>query len=85
MGCGRKDADLANYWPRSEVPYGFMTHLNNGGIPNHGFTHWWTMFNPRQLLVNSLLLKAIDEVGGDKHRWELLRKFGARGLPAVPP
>jgi len=66
----RKDTDLANYWPRSEVPYGFMTHHNNGGIPNHGFTHWWTMFNPRQLLVNALLLKAINEVGGDKHRWE---------------
>lgn len=66
----RKDTDLADYWPRSEVPYGFMTHLNNGGIPNHGFTHWWTMFNPRQLLVNALLLKAINEVGGDKYGWE---------------
>jgi putative DNA methylase len=66
----RKDTDLAAYWPRSEAPYGFMTHHNNGGIPNHGFTHWWTMFNPRQLLVNALLLKAINEVGGDKHRWE---------------
>jgi adenine-specific DNA methylase len=48
-----------------------MTHLLNGGIPNHGFTHWWTMFNPRQLLVNALLLKAINEVGGKKHRWEV--------------
>ncbi len=67
----RKDADLAAYWPRSELPYGFMTHLLNGGIPNHGFTHWWTMFNPRQLLVNALLLKAINEVGGDKYRWEV--------------
>lgn len=67
----RKDADLAAYWPRSELPYGFMTHLLNGGIPNHGFTHWCTMFNPRQLLVNALLLKAINEVGGDKHRWEV--------------
>jgi hypothetical protein len=65
----RKEADLAAYWPRSELPYGFMTHLLNGGIPNHGFTHWWTMFNPRQLLVNALLLKAINEAGGDKHRW----------------
>ena len=67
----RKDADLASYWPRSELPYGFMTHMLNGGIPNHGFTHWWTMFNPRQLLVNALLLKAINEVGGSKHRWEV--------------
>jgi putative DNA methylase len=59
----RKNTDLAGYWPTSEVPYGFMTHMNNGGIPNHGFTHWWTMFNPRQLLVLSQLLKAILEVG----------------------
>lgn len=67
----RKETDLGAYWPRSELPYGFMTHLLNGGIPNHGFTHWWTMFNPRQLLVNALLLKAINEVGGNKHRWEV--------------
>lgn len=59
----RKDADLKDYWPRSEVPYGFMTHLNNGGIPNHGYTHWWTMFNPRQLLIHAQLLKAIVNVG----------------------
>lgn len=55
----RRDKDLSAYWPRSEVPYGFMTHHNNGGIPNHGFTHWWTMFHPRQLLVLTQLLKAI--------------------------
>lgn len=59
----RKDADLKNYWPRSELPYGFMTHMNNGGIPNHGFTHWWTMFNPRQLLVHAQILKAIESIG----------------------
>src|SRR3546814_703835 len=59
----RKDDDLKDYWPRSELPYGFMTHMNNGGLPNHGFTHWWTMFNPRQLLVHAQLLKATIEVG----------------------
>lgn len=59
----RKDADLREFWPRSELPYGFMTHHLQGGVPNHGFTHWWTMFNPRQLLVHAQLLKAIAEVG----------------------
>jgi adenine-specific DNA methylase len=59
----RRDGDLKDYWPRSELPYGFMTHMNNGGVPNHGFTHWWTMFNPRQLLVHSLLLRAIIQTG----------------------
>lgn len=66
----RKEADLASYWPRSEVPFGFMTSMNNGGIPNHGYTHWWTMFNPRQLLVHAQLLRAITTVNKDKHRWE---------------
>lgn len=59
----RKDSDLADYWPRSELPFGFMTHKLNGGIPNHGFTHWWKMFNPRQLLVLCQLLKAINTDG----------------------
>ncbi|MFU3228979.1 DUF1156 domain-containing protein [Pseudomonas aeruginosa] len=68
----RKDADLKDYWPRSEVPYGFMTHLNNGGIPNHGYTHWWTMFNPRQLLIHAQLLKAIVNVGS--YDWQV-REF----------
>jgi putative DNA methylase len=60
----RKDADLANYWPRSEIPFGFMTGVANGDIRlGHGYTHWWTLFNPRQLLVLSQILKAICEVG----------------------
>ena len=63
----RKDGDLSAYWPRSELPYGFMTHMLNGGIPHHGFTHWWTMFNPRQLLVHTQLLRAIASVG--EHSW----------------
>ena len=60
----RKDDDLASYWPRSEVPYGFMTAIANSDIrKNYGFTHWHTMFNPRQLLVQTQLLKAITELG----------------------
>lgn len=68
----RKDDDLKDYWPRSELPYGFMTHHLQGGVPNHGFTHWWTMFNPRQLLVHAQLLKAIVEVG--TYEWSV-REF----------
>ena len=65
----RRNGDLADFWPKSELPYGFMTHKNNGGIPNHGYTHWWTMFNPRQLLVHSQLLNSICSAG-EGHRWE---------------
>lgn len=60
----RREADLADYWPREELFTSYMTHRLNGGIPNWGFTHWWKMFNPRQLLVHSNLLKAIS-VNGD--------------------
>jgi hypothetical protein len=55
----RNTSDLKGFWPISELPYGFMTHMNNGGIPNHGYTHWWKMFNPLQLLIHSQILKAI--------------------------
>jgi len=59
----RKNTDLAEWWPQSELPYGFMTHHQQGGVPNHGHTHWWTMFSPRQLLVHALLYRAIMTVG----------------------
>lgn len=68
----RKDEDLRDYWPRSELPYGFMTHHLQGGVPNHGYTHWWTMFNPRQLLVHAQILKAINTVGS--YDWKV-REF----------
>lgn len=60
----RKSEDLAGYWPKSELPYGFMTHHLQGGVPNHGFTHWYKMFSSVQLLVHTQLLKAIDEAYG---------------------
>ncbi len=68
----RKQSDLARYWPQSEVPFGFMTSMNNGGIPNHGFTHWWTMFNPKQLLILTQLLRSINSSGS--FGWEV-REF----------
>lgn len=61
----RKEQDLADFWPRSELPYGFMTSMNNGGIPNHGYTHWWKMFNSRQLLTLTQLLKSISSIKND--------------------
>ncbi|MFP8835895.1 DUF1156 domain-containing protein [Hydrogenophaga sp. XSHU_21] len=60
----RKNGDLSAYWPKDELyryERGNTSMLYNQ--PQHGHTHWWTMFNPRQLLVHSQLLKAISEVG----------------------
>ncbi len=60
----RKIDDLSAFWPKSEIPYGFMTAHANGDIrEGHGFTHWWTLFNERELLVVASLLKAITTVG----------------------
>lgn len=55
----RNQTDLEAYWPKEQLEYAFMTYHLNGGIPNWGYTHWWKMFNPRQLLTHSQLLKAI--------------------------
>jgi len=63
----RSAGELASYWPKEELPYAWMTHHLNGGIPNWGYTHWWKMFNPRQLLVHTQLLRGITE--GDEARW----------------
>jgi len=52
----RKAVDLESFWPQSEIPYGVTTHIDRP-LPQHGFTHWWKLFNPRQLLIHSLLLK----------------------------
>lgn len=60
----RKVGDLAAYWPKEA-----LIHYDRGNTsmlynqPQHGHTHWWTMFNPRQLLGHSLLLKAIMTAG----------------------
>ena len=64
-----KEGDLSAFWPRTEIPFGHMTHQRQP-LPQHGYTHWADMFNPRQLLVLSRLLRAIVESGGEAHRWE---------------
>ncbi|MGE7137430.1 DUF1156 domain-containing protein [Luteibacter sp. NPDC031894] len=58
----RKNSDLKDYWPRSAIPFGHMTHQRQP-LPQHGYLNWVDMFNPRQLLVHAQLLKAIINVG----------------------
>lgn len=57
----RKDKDLNKYWPRSAIPIG--AEIGPHDVEGHHFTHWWTMFNPRQMLVLSQILKALATVG----------------------
>jgi putative DNA methylase len=57
----RSIEDLKDFWPKTEVPFGFMTGMANGDIrKGHGLTHWWKMFNPLQRLIFSQLLKALQ-------------------------
>lgn len=55
-----KKDDLQMYIPKDEIPFGHETHQRQQ-LPQHGYTHWFKFFNPRQLYVNSLLLKSIVE------------------------
>lgn len=52
----RKEEDLSEYWPREKCPDSFMMKANGGVNRGWGYTHWWTMFNSRQLLVHSQIL-----------------------------
>ena len=55
----RRDADLDGCWPREEMPFTYMTHRANFALPEQGYTHWYKMFNPRQLTVHALLLRVV--------------------------
>jgi putative DNA methylase len=59
----RRDADLDKFWPREEIAHSYMTHHANFALPKQGYTHWWKMFNSRQLLVHSVLLRSVCETG----------------------
>ena len=59
----RKDDDLLPYWPKgSKIPRGHEAHQRRP-IDQHGYIYWSDFFNPRQLLVHALILKAIKTLG----------------------
>ncbi|MCC1497955.1 hypothetical protein [Alcanivorax sp. 1008] len=59
----RSKTDLKGYWPEIEIPFGHMTHQRQP-LPRHGYLHFYKFFNERQLLINALLLKTIDQCHG---------------------
>lgn len=65
----RKDVDLKSYWPREECWDAYMMRANGGVNDGWGYTHWWKMFNPRQLLVHTQLLKQLIDAPAE--RWPL--------------
>jgi len=60
--ASRRIADLNGCWPREEMPFTYMTHQANFALPEQGYTHWYKMFNPRQLVAHAALLRAISTV-----------------------
>src|SRR5262249_50430516 len=70
----RRDGDLADFWPRETIPDTYMTHQANFALPKQGITHWWKMFNARQLIAHALLLK---EATDTKEEGVRLQAIGA--------
>lgn len=67
--AARKESDLRYYWPQSVLPYAWETHVQKGNLTTRGYTHWWKMFNPRQLLVHTQIMRAIAEA--PDNQWPL--------------
>lgn len=63
--ASRMKGDLAEYWPRQICWDAYMMRANGGVNDGWGYTHWWKMFNPRQLLLHTHLLKVITEAPED--------------------
>ena len=70
--CSRweKDKTLLPY-PKQKIPDGQETHR----LLEHHYSYWHQMFNPRQLLCLSTLLKAIDEENDQTLKEMLLSSF----------
>ncbi|PHQ44028.1 DNA methyltransferase [Halorubrum sp. C191] len=79
----QKRDDLDDYIPQGDIPVGIKTDSSafEGGIGGgfnvlkKGYTEWQDMYNDRQLLCLSLLLKEIDQVEDKDAREFLLLAF----------
>lgn len=68
----RREADLSAFWPRETIPDTYMTHQANFALPKQGYTHWWKMFNARQLLIHCQLIKSATEEPNEPVRFQVL-------------
>jgi adenine-specific DNA methylase len=70
--------DLRAYVPDEPIPEGAITTtstISGNDVFQHGYDRWTDMFNERQLLALSKLLRAIDGVEDDNAREFLLLAF----------
>ena len=66
--------DLHDYVPDEEIPAGHMTSERNP-VFDHGYEDWTDMFNERQLLALSRILKSLSEVQDENIQEHLLITF----------
>ncbi|MFC6943091.1 DUF1156 domain-containing protein [Salinirubellus sp. GCM10025818] len=66
--------DLHEYVPEEEIPPGHMT-VDRNPLFDHGYSDWVDMFNERQLLCLSKLLKSISETHDQNIQEYLLLTF----------
>jgi adenine-specific DNA methylase len=70
--------DLHEYVPDEDIPEGSITaasSISGNDVFQHRLTKWTDMFNERQLLCLSLLLKSIDKVSNKNAKEYLLLAF----------
>jgi adenine-specific DNA methylase len=69
--------DLHRYVPNEDVPRGYMTTVEGAGndVFTHGIEQWKDMYNERQLLCLSTLLRAIGDISNQNHKEYLLLAF----------
>ena len=61
-----RNESLQPYWPTSRIPDGYMSPIQND-LPSHGMPNFADLFNPRQLLLLTRLLRRIVTV--ESFRW----------------
>jgi putative DNA methylase len=71
-------SDLHLWIPSDALWFGHETHQRQL-LPDHGYTHWYKMFNPRQMYILGLLAKTIsdapDEVASVSTKSQALGAF----------
>jgi adenine-specific DNA methylase len=70
--------DLHEYVPKEEIPEGAITaasSVSGNDVFQHGFSKWTDMFNERQLLCLSTLLRSIEKVENQNTKEYLLLAF----------
>jgi len=70
--------DLNEYVPNEEIPDGAITSassISGNDVFQHGYEEWSEMFNDRQLLSLSKLLRTIDKIPDENAREYLLMAF----------